>query len=255
MTGRTAGRPHRDRAHRAGRFRGRELRVRRHAGAAGQRPDHRARHGRCRARCAGGGFPERAAPPRKRSRASERRRMTAARPIVVPVDGRQSQTALAVARGTARLLHSLGFACVSELALAVRPPRRPGRARRQRRDLDRRDQVLGRGFPRRSEMDGLSAALRPAVLRHHAGSAVRDFPAGHRAHRCRRRSAPRSSARRPSTVCRAATRKSMLLRFGQVAASRLQSLIDPHGPYGLDLPLPAEVGSIRLRPPIVGRTR
>jgi hypothetical protein len=32
-------------------------------------------------------------------------------------DGRQSPTALAVARGTSRLLHSLGLACVSELAL------------------------------------------------------------------------------------------------------------------------------------------
>ncbi len=38
--------------------------------------------------------------------------------LTVPPDGRQSQTALAVARGTARLLHSLGFCVVSELALA-----------------------------------------------------------------------------------------------------------------------------------------
>src|SRR6476660_9699990 len=37
---------------------------------------------------------------------------------VLPVDGRQSSTALAVARGTTRLLHSLGFSVVSELALA-----------------------------------------------------------------------------------------------------------------------------------------
>src|SRR5215470_6544223 len=37
--------------------------------------------------------------------------------LVLPTDGRQSETALAVARGTARLLRSLGFACVSELAL------------------------------------------------------------------------------------------------------------------------------------------
>ncbi len=37
--------------------------------------------------------------------------------LVPPTDGRQSGTALAVARGTARLLHSLGFACVGELAL------------------------------------------------------------------------------------------------------------------------------------------
>lgn len=35
----------------------------------------------------------------------------------LPPDRRQSDTALAVARGTARLLRSLGFACVSELSL------------------------------------------------------------------------------------------------------------------------------------------
>src|SRR5829696_8340500 len=38
--------------------------------------------------------------------------------VSLPVDGRQSATALAVARGTTRLLHSLGFSVVSELALA-----------------------------------------------------------------------------------------------------------------------------------------
>ena len=37
--------------------------------------------------------------------------------LVPPTDGRQSETALAVARGTARLLHSLGFSCISELPL------------------------------------------------------------------------------------------------------------------------------------------
>jgi hypothetical protein len=36
----------------------------------------------------------------------------------LPVDGRQSSTALAVARGTTRLLHSLGFSVVPELPLA-----------------------------------------------------------------------------------------------------------------------------------------
>src|ERR1700712_4806181 len=34
-----------------------------------------------------------------------------------PLDRRQSETALAIARGTARLLRSLGFSCVSELSL------------------------------------------------------------------------------------------------------------------------------------------
>jgi hypothetical protein len=36
----------------------------------------------------------------------------------LPIDGRQSPTALKIARGTTRLLHSFGFAVVSELPLA-----------------------------------------------------------------------------------------------------------------------------------------
>ena len=43
--------------------------------------------------------------------------MSAAAPLRPPIDGRQSATALAVARGTMRLLHSLGFSVVSELPL------------------------------------------------------------------------------------------------------------------------------------------
>src|SRR5262249_22567243 len=35
----------------------------------------------------------------------------------LPVDGRQSPTALAVTRGSTRLLHSLGFSVVSDLPL------------------------------------------------------------------------------------------------------------------------------------------
>src|SRR5262249_7608110 len=37
--------------------------------------------------------------------------------LALPIDGRQSPTALKVARGTTRLLHSLGFSVVSELPL------------------------------------------------------------------------------------------------------------------------------------------
>ena len=37
--------------------------------------------------------------------------------LILPADGRQSETACAIARGTARLLRSLGFSCVSELPL------------------------------------------------------------------------------------------------------------------------------------------
>src|SRR6195256_2051309 len=37
--------------------------------------------------------------------------------LVPPPDRRQSETALLIARGTARLLRSLGFSCISELPL------------------------------------------------------------------------------------------------------------------------------------------
>ena len=36
----------------------------------------------------------------------------------LPIDGRQSPTALKIARGTTRLLHSFGFSVLSELPLA-----------------------------------------------------------------------------------------------------------------------------------------
>jgi len=38
-------------------------------------------------------------------------------PLELPVDGRQSEAALAIARGTARLLHAYGRCVVSELPL------------------------------------------------------------------------------------------------------------------------------------------
>jgi hypothetical protein len=43
--------------------------------------------------------------------------MSAPLPARIPADGRQSETALAVARGTTRLLHALGFSVVGELPL------------------------------------------------------------------------------------------------------------------------------------------
>src|SRR6476620_11848379 len=43
--------------------------------------------------------------------------LAAKKPLEVPADGRQSPTALAVARGSARLLHAYGRCVVSELPL------------------------------------------------------------------------------------------------------------------------------------------
>ena len=145
---------------------------------------------RQRARRLAAAFPERAAPPdRVRLRRSvcavatpRQARGIAHRidPIVPgPTAGnrRPRSRSRAAPRGCCM---SLGFCCVSELPLASGRRADLVALRQRRRNLDRRDQVLDRRLPRRPEMDGLSPALRPAVLRHHGRSPLRDFPEGHR---------------------------------------------------------------------------
>jgi hypothetical protein len=151
----------------------------------------------------------------------------------IPVDGRQSETALAIARGTGRLLLSLGFACVSELALLS------GR----RADLVALD---GNG-------EIWIVEIKSSVADFRADQKWMDY----RLH-CDRLFFATSlevpceifppdtglivaDAFGASMVCEApehrlpaATRKSMLLRFAQAAALRLQSLADPTGPYEPD---------------------
>jgi len=151
--------------------------------------------------------------------------------IQPPVDGRQSDAALAVARGTTRLLHAHGFCVVSELPLAS------GR---------RADLVA---------LDG-SGAIWIVEIK----SSVADFRADqkwmdYRLH-CDRlffattQAVPCeifppdtglivADAFGASFVCEAPehrlaapTRKSMMLAIARAAALRLQALADPHGPYG-----------------------
>ena len=149
----------------------------------------------------------------------------------VPIDGRQSPTALRIARGTARLLHSLGFSVVSELPLAS------GR----RADLV----ALGPGgeiwiVEIKSSIADLRADQKWMDYRLHcdrlffattlevpceifppdAGLIVAD-------------------AFGASIICEApehrlhpATRKSLMLGFARAAALRLAALADPEGPYG-----------------------
>src|SRR5688500_17926854 len=147
-----------------------------------------------------------------------------------PVDGRQSETALAVARGTARLLLSLGFCCVSELVLAS------GR----RADLV----ALGDNgeiwiVEIKSSIADFRADLKWMEYRLHCdrlffattvevpceifppdtGLIVADaFGA-------------QIVCEAPEHRLHASTRKSMMLGIGRTAALRLQSLIDPTGPY------------------------
>jgi hypothetical protein len=144
----------------------------------------------------------------------------------LPIDGRQSPAALAVARGTARLLYSLGFSAVSELNLAS------GR----RADLVAlsRDgelwiveikssledfRVDGKWPDYRAHCDRLffatSLVVPLAIFPQDAGLILADaFGASIL------REAPEH--RLPP-----ATRRAMLLRFARAAATRLHALADP----------------------------
>src|SRR6187551_2357692 len=153
-----------------------------------------------------------------------------ARKIEVPVDGRQSETALSIARGTSRLLHAHGFCVVSELSLAS---------------------------GRRADLVALNPAGEIWIVE--IKSSVADFRADqkwmdYRIHCDRLFFATTvevpceifppdtglivADAFGAQIVCEApehrlhaSTRKSMMLGVARAAALRLQSLIDPAGPY------------------------
>jgi hypothetical protein len=153
------------------------------------------------------------------------------KPLDIPVDGRQSETALMVARGTARLLLSHGFSCVQELPLAS------GR----RADLvaldaggeiwiievkssiaDFRADQKWRDY--RLHCDRLffatAAAVPAEIFPDDAGLIVADAYGA---------TVLREA---PHHRLAAATRKSVMLCFARAAALRLQALADPNGPYG-----------------------
>ncbi|MEA2977952.1 MAG: hypothetical protein QOF19_3472 [Alphaproteobacteria bacterium] len=152
--------------------------------------------------------------------------------IVQPlaIDGRQSETALAVARGTGRLLLSLGFACVSELAL-------PSGRRADVVALDSDGEIWiveikssiedfradQKWMDYRLHCDRLFFATTMEVpceiFPQDTGLIVADaFGA-------------EIKCEAPEHRLPAATRKSMMLRFAHAAALRLQRLADPTGPY------------------------
>jgi hypothetical protein len=152
-------------------------------------------------------------------------------PLELPVDGRQSETALAVARGAARLLHAHGFTVISELPLPS---------------------------GRRADLVALDASGEIWIVE--IKSSVADFRADqkwqdYRAHCDRLFFATAQDVpcdifppdtglivadtfgavfhcEAPEHRLPAPTRKAMLLLFARAAAQRLQSLADPNGPYG-----------------------
>ena len=148
----------------------------------------------------------------------------------LPADGRQSETALAIARGTARCLHALGYCVVSELPLPS------GR----RADLV----ALGGGgeiviVEIKSSVADLRADQKWMDYRLHCDrlffATIADVP---------REIFPADAglivadafgaaivAEAPEHRVTAARRKTVMLRFAHAAALRLQALADPQGPY------------------------
>ena len=148
----------------------------------------------------------------------------------LPVDGRQSETALKVARGTARLLHLHGFCVVSELSLAS----------------GRRADLVALG----SDGEIWIVEIKSSIADFRADQKWMDY----RLHCDRLFFAttvevpceifPKDTglivadAFGASIVCEApehrlhaSTRKTMMLAIARAAALRLQALADPTGPY------------------------
>ena len=146
--------------------------------------------------------------------------------LVVPPDGRQSATAVAVARGTARLLHSLGHARVTELPLAsgrradIVALHQDGEVWIIEIKSSIEDFRADRKWPDyRLHCDRLffaTASHVPAeIFPPDAGLIVADAFGG-----CLIRAAPEHRLS-------AATRKAMMLRFAHAAATRLLTIGDP----------------------------
>ena len=148
----------------------------------------------------------------------------------VPVDGRQSETALIVTRGTMRLLLSHGFTCVSELPL-------PSGRRADLVGIGRSGEIWiveikssiadfradQKWMDYRMHCDRLFFATTVDVpceiFPQDTGLIVADGFGGE------------IVCNAPEHKLPAPTRKIMTLRIAQCASMRLQSLIDPAGPY------------------------
>jgi len=148
----------------------------------------------------------------------------------LPVDGRQSATALAIARGTARYLHALGYCVVSELPL-------PSGRRADLVALGGDGEIIIVEI--KSSVADFRADQKWIDYRLHCDrlffATIVDVPcdifppdAGLIV----------ADAFGASIICEApehrlaaATRKTVMLRFAHAAALRLQALADPQGPY------------------------
>src|SRR5690349_9755190 len=148
--------------------------------------------------------------------------------LVPAPDRRQSETALAVARGTARLLRSLGFACISELPL-------PSGRRADLVAINERGEIWIVEI--KSSIEDLRADQKWPEYRAHCDrlffAFTRDLPCeifpadtglivadAYGAH---------LHCEAPEHKLPAATRKQMMIRFAMAAAHRMSRLVDPQG--------------------------
>jgi hypothetical protein len=148
--------------------------------------------------------------------------------LVPNPDRRQSETALAIARGTVRLLRSLGFSCVSELSL-------PSGRRADLVALNERGEIWIVEI--KSSIEDLRADQKWPDYRAHCDrlffAFTQDLPCeifpgdtglivadAYGAH---------VHCDAPEHRLLAQTRKSMMLRFAMTAAHRLNRLHDPQG--------------------------
>ncbi len=145
-----------------------------------------------------------------------------------PIDGRQSETALAIARGTSRLLRSLGFSTLAELPL-------PSGRRADLVAMNERGDIWIVEI--KSSLADLRADSKWEDYRQHcdrlffaftSNMPCEIFPQGtglivadaYGAH---------MQCEAPEHRLPAATRKAVLLRFASAAAQRLERLADPDG--------------------------
>ena len=148
--------------------------------------------------------------------------------LVAPLDRRQSETALAIARGTARLLRSLGFSCISELPL-------PSGRRADLVALNERGDIWIVEI--KSSVEDLRADQKWQDYRMHCDrlffAFTQDLPCeifpedtgliiadAYGAH---------LHCEAPEHRLTAATRKSMTVRFAMAAGLRINRLVDPQG--------------------------
>ena len=158
--------------------------------------------------------------------------MTLATPLQLPVDGRQSDAALKIARGTSRLLHAHGFCVVSELPL-------PSGRRADLVALNERGEIWIVEI--KSSVEDLRADQKWQDYRAHCDrlffAFTQDLPCeifpaetgliiadAYGAH---------LHCEAPEHRLPAPTRKSMTVRFAVAAAQRINRLVDPqgHGEY------------------------